>query len=215
MRPHDLQGRTFGLLSVVGLAPTRSQKGRRLWQCRCACGGIKDTQAADLISHRVRSCGCLRADTINGRASRHGLSGSRLYSIWRAMRGRCERPLYRGFAHYGGRGIQVCPEWRDFCAFATWAAHSGYEDSLTIDRKDCDGDYSPTNCRWATHLEQQRNKRVALKMTPALVREIRRLARDGQSTRKVAREVGVSKSYVHGILAGRRWADVSDEASAA
>lgn len=86
----------------------------------------------------------------------------RLYRIWRAMRFRCEQPSHDCYQLYGGRGIKVCDEWKDsFSVFRRWALASGYRDDLTIDRKNNDGNYEPSNCRWISPIEQTKNKRPA------------------------------------------------------
>jgi hypothetical protein len=93
------------------------------------------------------------------RATKHGGRYTRLYSIWTGMKKRCHYPRHKYFYNYGGRGISVCEMWRtSFAVFQEWALANGYQPTLTIDRINVNGNYEPSNCRWATRSEQERNK---------------------------------------------------------
>jgi hypothetical protein len=92
--------------------------------------------------------------------TQHGMTGTRIYRIWIAMRRRCNKPNYIRYKDYGGRGISVCKDWNDsFVPFYDWAMSNGYKETLSIDRINVNGNYEPSNCRWATATEQLEHKR--------------------------------------------------------
>lgn len=159
----DLTGQRFGRL--VAIEKTRVDN-KTAWVCKCDCGNLKIVKTGNLRCNATKSCGCLAKDTMrmiqnqyNAKRT-HGMSGTRLYKIWKDIIRRTTNPNRRNYAWYGGRGITVCSEWRDsFVAFQKWATENGYDDTLSIDRIDPDGNYCPQNCRWATKKGQANNKR--------------------------------------------------------
>jgi hypothetical protein len=104
----------------------------------------------------------------------HGQSHkkSKLYSVWKNMRNRCNSSTNPNYHHYGGRGITVCEEWSSYLEFEKWALSNGYAPSLSLDRIDNNKGYSPENCRWATDTEQARNRRNNVRVQGKLLVEI-------------------------------------------
>lgn len=146
------QGSRFG--SWVVLDPKKS--GLRV-RCVCDCGTERMVNIYNLRDGKTQSCGC--AANLGQAAITHGLSGTAEYGIWKAMKARCYNPKHKNFADYGGRGIKVCSKWID--SPEVFIADMGERPSSlhSIDRIDCNGDYSPDNCRWATQKAQTRNTR--------------------------------------------------------
>lgn len=151
----DLKGKRVGRLTVWSYA------GESKWLCRCDCGAFVKVGTHSLNSEKTRSCGCLRREIAAKKATKHNGAHDPLYHVLNAMHQRCENPNNSDFKWYGAMGVTVCPEWAltNYPAFREWALANGYQPGLTIDREDPDGDYSPSNCRWITIQEQQRNRR--------------------------------------------------------
>ena len=141
-------GQTFGLLTILGY----SDKPFR-WKARCVCGALTEPKWGNVAAGITTSCGCRS----RARTKTHGLSSTPTYHSWQHMFQRCENTKNWKWKSYGGRGITVCPRWRKFENFLLDMGLKPVGTSL--DRINNDGNYEPSNCRWATKVQQQNNTR--------------------------------------------------------
>lgn len=154
----NLTGLKFGRLliqSYKGISKNR----KPLWDCLCDCGITKTILGPSLINGNTSSCGCLRSELVTASKTKHGMKGTKEYSIWCAMKGRCNNIKDPRFNDYGGRGIKVCDRW-------DYSFNNFYQDmgsipgpNFSIDRIHNGSGYGPQNCKWSTHVEQARNQR--------------------------------------------------------
>lgn len=159
----DIAGQRFGRLVAVryvGLKKVGTQGQRKsIWLCRCDCGSETEAHAQNLRKGTTQSCGCLLREVRSSSHKKHGMRGAPEYDSWCRMIQRCTNKNGNRWENYGGRGITVCPEWRN--DFAAFFAHVGSKPSPkhSLDRINNDGNYEPGNVRWATFSEQMFNRR--------------------------------------------------------
>lgn len=158
-------GKQFGRLTVVSLDRT-TQNGKRYWLCECECGNTKVVEGYKLRSGNTMSCGCLQNEVRGTYRKSHGMTNTKLYTIWQNMKHRCNDSKNIMYKNYGGRGIRVCEEWMSgFEPFMEWAFDNGYVEGLSIERVDVNGNYEPCNCKWITKKEQYLNRTDSHKIT--------------------------------------------------
>lgn len=162
-------GQKFGYVEVLEKTNER-KNGNIVYKCKChKCGQIINRTLCNLVSrknkgHNNMTCGCFNFHHNN--LYKHGLSDTKLIYIYSNMKQRCYNKNNPGYKNYGGRGIKICNEWlNSFENFYNWAIKNGYQENLTIERMNNNGNYEPSNCRWATKLEQVRNRRNTVLIT--------------------------------------------------
>lgn len=144
-----LELKKYGKLTPIKIDHRKASTN--YWECKCDCGNTTYVSAPNLRSGGTKTC---------GECEHHNLSSTRIYGIYQGIKQRCLNKNNQAYKYYGGRGINICKEWLDdFINFYDWAMENGYEETLSIDRINVNGDYEPSNCRWITMKEQSNNRR--------------------------------------------------------
>ena len=156
----DLTEMRFKYLVAKEFVGTNN-RGQALWLCKCDCGKEKIVPSYKLLGNDIFSCGCMQ------HKYKHGKTNTRIYAIWCTMKARCLNKNSKKYPSYGGRGIQVCEEWKEsFDAFYEYVSKLNHfeEDGYTLNRINNDGDYEPNNVEWANHTTQANNTRANRKL---------------------------------------------------
>lgn len=143
-------GDRYGKLTVI--EEVGMLHNTRRFKCKCDCGNVTICYMHALRGGNTTSCGCNRGKYT------YGLSNTKIYGVWKNMIQRCHNPTDSRYHRYGGRGIQVCLEWKsNVKSFYDWAMSNGYQEGLEIDRENNDGNYTPFNCRWTNRVINNNN----------------------------------------------------------
>lgn len=154
----DISNTKFGYLTAINV--NRVAKSRAiLWNCVCSCGNKCVVSTNNLRNGHTQSCGCYLKERCSEMNSTHGKSKIKEYYVWKTMKSRCKNKSNGSYKNYGARGIMVCERWDN--SFENFINDMGLRpsDKHSIDRIDNDGNYEPSNCRWADIFEQAGKKR--------------------------------------------------------
>ena len=165
--PNGTKFNRYTVIEEVEPIYNSNNKMVRIFKCKCDCGSVKNVRLSILRNGEVKSCGCLHRENSKLRITERNLKHNNTirgnvtseYNSWAGMKQRCYYIKHNHYNHYGGRGIKVCERWLN--SFENFLSDMGRKPGpeYSIDRIDVNGDYEPSNCKWSTPSEQNKNKR--------------------------------------------------------
>lgn len=190
---NDLTGKRFSRLLVISATEERYLDRQIMWKCLCDCGNEILTVSSWLKDGTVQSCGCLNRELTAKRNFKHGMTKTDTYRVWRKLFERCYNPKDKAYAYYGGRGISICERWYEFINFLS---DMGLRPKrMQIDRINNNGNYEPSNCRWATSRQNNNNRRDNLKIE---------YQGESHTIREWSDKTGIKYNVIH-LRLYRRW----------
>lgn len=148
---------------VIGKSKNINKKKHNIYyKCECECGNIFYRTKYEITKHKNGAC--KKCKRLRPELDNH--TKEPLYRVYYAMKQRCYDKHAKEYHNYGGRGIIVSDEWVDsYNSFKEWCLHNGYKKGLQLDRMNNNGNYTPSNCRFVTPLENSNNKRTCVYIT--------------------------------------------------
>ena len=200
----NMIGNKIGKLKIIARDHNPPKKDRNSWWvCECECGNIKSYPRAWLISKRgIRSCGCSQHE----HKVKYRELNKEEYQTWKDMKSRCLNPNRSGYKNYGGRGIKICDKWlNSFDSFFLDMGKKPFSGAM-IERIDNDGDYEPNNCKWASRVEQNRNRRYNVIQSKQDADKIRDQYKTGNYTQlDLAKMWNVDEPIIWQIINNYSW----------
>jgi len=216
MQKTDLTGT---VISYYTIGTETRKNGKKAYTCLCICGVTKIVEAGNLRTAekwgKTASCGCMKAPSISKTNTKHGQKNTRLYTIWAGMKARANNTRSENSraagkdVQYLNNNICICNEWLNFTPFYKWAIYNGYNDSLTIDRIDNLGDYTPSNCQWITTEENSSKDSLGVsnqkcrKLTNDDILVVRELLSNDVHQTDIARRFNVDRTTISNVKLGK------------
>lgn len=195
MKKINLVGNKYDRLIVLRETNKRTRQGSIIWECVCDCGNTVFSTGGNLKRYNTKSCGCLNRQKRAVSCLKHGMTNTPEFKCWQHIISRCTKPFDRSYKNYGGRGISICERW--FFSFQNFFEDMGNRPSNnhSIERNNVNGNYEPSNCRWATRDEQAKNKR-----------NTRRVEYQGEfyHVNELCKKIGISKVTLYNKLRDKK-----------